>query len=153
MITPPPINVHEAVVEDYDILQFEGETIAEREMRFENECREGLGFKTWCAKLRYAEAIVKLAGEYENREDGRVGVADFWRALTNYGLAQEGRQFMMKGAVDTEGNGKWPGCGLPGAKEFEGGVFTDRLHLGERGYSVLSSEVVKVLDEKWPELA
>lgn len=95
---------------------------------------------------------MRLAGEYQEREDGKVAVVDFWRTLTCYGLTQEGREELVEGEIDVSLNGKWPGSGLPGAKEFETGVFTDRLHLGEQGYEVLSTEVLRVMVEKWPDL-
>jgi isoamyl acetate esterase len=152
LITPPPINAQKAFPEDYDVVDLAGETFAESEKKFEMELRNRSGFKTWCSKLRYAEAIVTLAGEFKDREDGRVAVADFWRSITNHGLSQEGRRKLVEGNVDTKVNGKWPGCGLPGAEEFDPAVFTDRLHLGAKGYEVLSAEVLDVLDKNWPNL-
>jgi hypothetical protein len=44
-----------------------------------------------------------------------------------------------------------PGSGMKGAKQFEEGYFTDGLHLGLRGYDVLSNGLLEVL-QRWPEL-
>jgi hypothetical protein len=149
LITPPPINVREAIPGN---IKLKCETIEKSLTQLEFECRESLGFKTWVSKLQYAEAIVRLANEFRENGEARVAVVDFWRAIMNYGLGQEGRGNLEEGEIDTSGSGKWPGCGLPEAKEFGNGVFTDRLHLGEKGYWVLSAEVLKVLDDKWPGL-
>jgi len=111
-----------------------------------------MGFRTWRDKLLYAESVVRFAASYAAAGEERVGVCDFWRALTNFGLLREGRGELIDGEVDTQTNLRLPGSGLPGAKEFGKGVFTDRLHLGEMGYRVLSNEVMKVMGDKWPEL-
>jgi isoamyl acetate esterase len=135
LITPPPINVHKAVPYSAEDLSLEGEQLEKWERQFEEECRERMGFRTWLNKLKYAEAVVRLADSFQeagSAGEGRVAVVDFWRALTNFGLSKERRAELGEGEVNTEVNGKWPGSGLPGAKEFEKGVFTDMLHLGEK---------------------
>jgi lysophospholipase L1-like esterase len=148
LITPPPVNVREAVSSVDVILEDEDKEEAERQ--FEEQCRDAAGFKTWVSKKTYAERIVQIAQSYNSSEyRDRLAVLDFWRALTDHALLQEGRGKVSEGPLDISTNGKWPGCGLPGAKEFDSGVFTDRLHLGEMGYWVLSDGVMEVLQSKW----
>jgi hypothetical protein len=126
LITPPPINIREPRCEDPSDDDADDDAGMSK---FENDCRESWGFQAWLAKKEYADRLIEIAGTYQ---EDRVAAVDFWRALTDYALVKEGRDELPPGLVDASLNGKWPGSGLPGAKEFEIDVFRpDRLHLGE----------------------
>ncbi|KAF2273545.1 SGNH hydrolase [Westerdykella ornata] len=105
-------------------------------------------YATYLSKKRYAEAVVEVARSYA--ETGRVVGVDVWRAMVGEVLGEE------EGGVDACNEERLPGCGLEGAREFEAGVegyFVDGLHLGTKGYEVVSREWLKVVLETWPELA
>lgn len=93
--------------------------------------RNGIGHQTWLAKRTYAEKVVKIGREFEAKNN-RVTVLDFWKAITKVGCLKEGDGPAMAAKrfrqLDIED--KLPGCGLPGAKKFGAGFFTDGLHLG-----------------------
>jgi lysophospholipase L1-like esterase len=133
LITPPPINAPEAAPCD------KFATSSAEAAQYEQECRKSAGFRIWAAKKEYADKVIEIAESYHEEE--RVGVFDFWRALTDYGLMKEGRNVLQPGPVDVSLNGRWPGSGLPGAKEFEKGVFGDRLHLSQTVGFVIPSVV------------
>lgn len=116
LITPPPINVSDPLPQDDESL---GPAFA-RAAGLPKDPKNDRGYKTWASKKRYAERILEIAKEYE--ETSRVVGLDYWHALEEAGLEEQGR----KGEKDED---KWPGCGLPGAKEFGPGWFTDGLHL------------------------
>jgi isoamyl acetate esterase len=117
LLTPPPINCSPAP----------GEESVE-------EARERMGPRTWVNKMRYADAIVKLVGEYgKNGMADRVGCVDVWRGLVNWALNLEGREPLKEDDELTRELVEKklpPGCGLPGMKRFPDGTFTDGLHFG-----------------------
>lgn len=132
-IMPPPINIPTPDAEGKD----------EDEMRDANEVkREMRGYKTYMSKRRYAERIMQLAREYE--ETGWVIGPDFWGDQVRARLKEFGEEF---------NEGKLPGSGLHGARDFGEGYFTDGLHLDKKGYNVLSRGLYDAMLMKWPELA
>jgi hypothetical protein len=156
LITPPPINVPEPLPSDDKSL---GPAMAKALK--DNDPKQDRGYRTYMSKKRYAEGIMSIAKEYE--ETGRVVGLDYWRALVEAGLEEQGR----KGEADED---KFPGCGLSGAKEFASGWFTDGLHLdkkashcmlgyldsvtnGMQAYNVLSKVLTETVIGKWPELS
>ena len=144
LITPPPIGIPAPIL-DHELLPAEIED--------KNMGKRGYPpFKTYMSKKRYAEGIMKIAGEYE--ETGRVVGLDFWRAIIS-ALLEEGKtQGTGKGEAENEFDEDMPpGCGLVGAKTFGLGWFTDGLHLNVKGYNVLSEALLKTITGKWPELA
>lgn len=151
LITTPPINAIEAKWPE--TLAGTPEDLSEDE--FEAECRASIGHRTWESKLKYAQAIMDLAQSYRERGESRVDVVDFWAAVTNVGLKTEQRG-TIGGSKDVmlplDVDARLPGSGLPGAKEFPEGVMTDRLHLGDQGYRVLTDAVMNVLSTTWPEV-
>lgn len=151
LITTPPINAVEAIWPE--TLAGTPEDLSQSE--FEEECRASIGHRTWESKLRYAQAVMDLARSYQERGESRVRVVDFWAAATNYALGMEQRDVIASCKdviLPLDVDARLPGCGLPGAKEFPDGVMTDRLHLGDRGYRVLTDAVMRVLQSIWPEV-
>lgn len=156
LITPPPINVPEPLPNDDEDL---GPALAKALEG--KDPKKDRGYMTYMSKKRYAEGIMSIASEYE--ETGRVAGLDYWRALVDAGLEEQGRT----GEVDED---KFPGCGLSGAKEFGSGWFTDGLHLDQKvrhyahshlvsatnvtqTYNVLSKVLTETVIGKWPELS
>ncbi|KAF1965212.1 SGNH hydrolase [Bimuria novae-zelandiae CBS 107.79] len=142
LITPPPINLPEQLPDDDEDLgpAFAAAMAAEEK----KDPKDDRGYKTWVSKKRYAERIMHIAAEY--KETGQVVGLDLWNALIRAGLAEQGRA----GETDED---VWPGCGLPGAKEFGKGWFTDGLHLDWKAYNVLSRVLMETVLRKWPELS
>ncbi|KAL1597794.1 hypothetical protein SLS60_008281 [Paraconiothyrium brasiliense] len=140
LITPPPINVPEPLPSDDESL---GPAMA-MALKGERDPKKDRGYRTWVSKRRYAEGILSIAKEYE--ETGRVMGLDYWTALVDAGLEEQGR----KGEVDED---RFPGCGLPGAKEFGKGWFTDGLHLDVKAYNVLSKVLTETVLQTWSELS
>ncbi|KAK2766937.1 hypothetical protein FQN54_006252 [Arachnomyces sp. PD_36] len=145
LITPPPINVHAPEKSEVEIPSVAGV--------LESVARNGKGHQSWLSKRIYAERVLKIAQEYESKTD-LVTVLDFWKAVTMAGCAEKGdtpeaaaNKFRLSDIED-----QLPGSGLPGAKEFANGFFTDRLHLDCLGYRVLSRELLDLITTKWPEL-
>jgi hypothetical protein len=58
-----------------------------------------------------------------------VAVLDFWTAITKFACRADGDPEEVYKVLDAEN--LLPGCGLPGAKDFGGDIFTDGLHLGK----------------------
>ncbi|KAL5402667.1 hypothetical protein PMIN03_010470, partial [Paraphaeosphaeria minitans] len=139
LITPPPINVPEPLPSDDEDL---GPAMANALER--KDPKKDRGYLTYMSKKRYAEGIMSITREYE--DTGRVVGLDYWRALVEAGLEEQGRT----GEVDED---KFPGCGLAGAKEFGSGWFTDGLHLDKKAYNVLSKALTETVIGKWPELS
>lgn len=102
-------------------------------------------YKTYVSKRRYAEGIMQIAKEYE--ETGRVVGLDYWNALVDAKIEEDGEEGAAEELV------RMPGCGLVGAKKFKEGWFTDGLHLDKKGYNVLSKELMKLVTGTWPDLA
>lgn len=97
--------------------------------------RAGRAFRTYVSKRRFAEEVVRIAGEFagEGGEgEGRVAVVDFWKACVDAALGEQGRgdEVVGDGVGEKYEDGRLPGCGLRGAKAFGEGWFTDGLHLG-----------------------
>ncbi|KAF1982200.1 SGNH hydrolase [Aulographum hederae CBS 113979] len=126
LVTPPPINVRACSAH------------AKRE-----DERKGQGFRTWDSKRTYARKVMDVARDFEARGLGdRVAGYDLWERLVGW-------ECEKMGARDEE---RLPGCGLPGAREFENGIFTDRLHFGEKGYKIVTDGLLELLAGKWPEV-
>ncbi|KAF1955995.1 SGNH hydrolase [Byssothecium circinans] len=153
LITPPPINIPDPVGKDDDDEEEEdldlGPSMAAALAAARPNPKEERGYRTYKSKKRYADKILEIAKEYE--ETGRVVGLDYWTALVDAGLADQGRE----GEAEAEryDEDRLPGCGLKTAKKFEAGYFTDGLHLGKRGYQVLSKVLVEKVVGTWPELA
>ncbi|KAH7089016.1 SGNH hydrolase-type esterase domain-containing protein [Paraphoma chrysanthemicola] len=137
LITPPPINVPEGLMDEGD------EGAIEDANKWK---REGPRYKTYMSKKRYAEGLMEIANEYA--ETGRVIGVDFWKGCVEEKISEDGGTW-----EEVEESGMWPGCGLVGAKMFEKGWFWDGLHLDVKGYAVLNRIVVEEVVRKWPELA
>lgn len=141
LITPPPVNVSAPAKSEVEIPSVSGV--------LESVARSGKGHQSWLAKRTYAEGVVKIAREFEAKTD-LVTVLDFWKAITKVGCLEEGDEpaTAAKRFRKLDIEDKLPGCGLPGAKKFEAGFFTDGLHLGSVvGYSSNPSEQPRT-DEK-----
>lgn len=118
LITPPPINVPDPLPKDGDLL---GPAFAKA--AGEKNPKDDKGYRTWVSKKKYAERILEIAKEYE--KTSRVVGLDYWNKLERAALEEQGRE----GEEDED---RWPGCGLPDAKEFGAGWFTDGLHLDKK---------------------
>ncbi|KAG9194529.1 hypothetical protein G6011_04564 [Alternaria panax] len=134
LITPPPINGSAVETkEDKSV----------REIEEINQLRkEGLRYKTYMSKKRYADGIMEIAKEYEETE--RIAGLNIWQDIVHAAVEEEGWQYDEQVP---------PGCGLLGAKSFPSGWFTDGLHLNVKGYGVLSKGLLELVTAKWPELA
>ena len=142
LITPPPIGIPAPT---------SAQGLSPEEIEDTNEYkREGPGYKTYMNKKRYAEGIMRIAGEYE--ETGRVVGLNFWKHIIDA---------FLKETEDESGDGKEevvesempPGCGFIGARSFGKGWFTDGLHLNVKAYNVMSRTLMDIITAKWPELA
>lgn len=88
-------------------------------------------FQTYLSKRRYAARMMEVAGSYG--ETGRVVGVDVWRAMVEEVLGRGER-------VEEVEEERLPGCGRPGAKEFEWGAdgyFVDGLHFGTKVSALL----------------
>ncbi|KAF2645252.1 hypothetical protein P280DRAFT_416781, partial [Massarina eburnea CBS 473.64] len=124
LITPPPINIPSP------------ET-SPQPADFPNP-KDSRGYRTYRSKKRYADKVLELANAYTEVSGGRVVGLDFWSAVVDAGLEDQGRGGEVPGSGSGEkyDEDRLPGCGLDTAKEFADGYFTDGLHLGVRGYRV-----------------
>lgn len=123
LITPPPINIPDPVLEDGEVDDMDlGPTMMAAMEAARGDPKAERGYRTYLSKKRYAEKIMQIANEYE--ETGRVAGLDYWRKLVDAGLEDQGR-----GAEDRYDEERLPGCGLKTAKQFRKGYFTDGLHL------------------------
>ncbi|CAI6332558.1 unnamed protein product [Periconia digitata] len=154
LITPPPINVPDPVDDsdtDYEDL---GPSMAAALAAARPDPKDDRAYRTYMSKKCYADAILRIAREYEGADDSataeRVAGLDYWKALVDAALEDQGRNSSDEDAYDEE---KLPGCGLATAKEFEKGYFTDGLHLEKRGYAVLNRVLMDVVTKKWPGLS
>ncbi|PVH96020.1 SGNH hydrolase [Periconia macrospinosa] len=149
LITPPPINVPDPEDEPYD----EDEDLGMGPLmqaalaRARPEPKEERAYRTYMSKKRYADAIMRISKAFDAE---RVVGLDYWKALVDAGLKDQGRSGGDEDAYDED---KLPGCGLHTAKQFREGYFTDGLHLGVLGYQVLNESLMDVVLGKWPELA
>lgn len=145
LITPPPINVPTPKVEE----GWESEIPAVKEA-LKARIMEDRGYMTWCSKRDYARRVVALGQEYAEKS-ALVGALDFWTRIAEFGRDQAWKaEKPMDG--ENDGTGLNAGCGLPGSPEFGRDVFVDGLHLGPKGYEVLSRQLVEYVTEKWPEM-
>ncbi|KAF2423590.1 SGNH hydrolase [Tothia fuscella] len=131
LITPPPINISAAHAQKKaTYLNREDEDF---EQKWEADCRDNYAWKTWASKKKYADEVVKISHDYAEAGMGdRVAVFDLWRVMINHELREAALPTLKEGRVNLEENGRWPGCGLPHAKGFAKGVFSDGLHFGEK---------------------
>lgn len=144
LVTPPPINIGavadaDGEGQDDDELNL-GPTMA-RAMELEREAaKEGIAYRTWMSKRTYAERVMSIANSYPADQ---VAGLDLWTVFIQAACDQHG-----KGWIE----GKLPGCGLPGARAFPSGYFTDGLHLGTNGYEIVTEAVSKSIERRWPGL-
>ncbi|KAJ4296911.1 hypothetical protein N0V90_006959 [Kalmusia sp. IMI 367209] len=131
LITPPPIDIPEALPDDVV-----GPWAANEDPKSEK------GYRTY---VSYLHGQLSIVGEYA--DTGRVIGLDYWGALIDAGLEEQGR------SEDRGVDEKLPGCGLQGAREFGKGWFTDGLHLDVKAYNVLSKSLMDAVVGKWPELS
>lgn len=120
LISPPPIDVPAETLAEIDIPSVVAimRTVAQ----------SGRGHTNWVSKRRYAEKIVEIGRDFQEKTD-LVAVLDFWTAITKFACQADGDAEEAYRVLDAED--LLPGCGLPGAKEFGRDIFTDRLHLGK----------------------
>ncbi|KAF2026398.1 hypothetical protein EK21DRAFT_74301 [Setomelanomma holmii] len=144
VITPPPINIPEALMGG-------GGGVGEKDEEDVEEVnawkKEGPRYKTYMSKKRYAEGLMDIAHEYAETE--RVIGVDFWKGIVEEKIKEDGEKTWQ----EIEESGMWPGSGLIGAKSFDKGWFTDGLHLDRKGYAVLNRMVEESVLGKWPVLA
>jgi lysophospholipase L1-like esterase len=119
LITPPPINIHEPLPESPISSASEG-----LQLSLEEE-KNTRGYRTYMNKKRYAEKVMEIAKSYAETDHPVIGL-NLWKSLIDAALEDEGR----RDAEDAYNENRLPGCGLPGAKEFKKGYFTDGLHFG-----------------------
>ncbi|KAF2497081.1 hypothetical protein BU16DRAFT_349149 [Lophium mytilinum] len=141
LITPPPINIRDALP-DYP----DGSDSEDLQASLEEE-KKSSGYRTYMSKKQYAEKAMEIAESYGAVTDRVIGL-NLWKSLIDTALEQQGRLH----AEDAYDEKKLPGCGLPGAKEFEEGFFTDGLHFGPSTYKLLSEDLITAVLQKWPEL-
>ncbi|KAF2803074.1 SGNH hydrolase [Mytilinidion resinicola] len=141
LITPPPINIRESLP-DSPI----GSNSEDLQASLEEE-KKARGYRTYMNKKQYAEKVMEIAESYVALTDRVIGL-NFWKSLIDTALEQQGRL----NAEDAYDENKLPGCGLPGAKEFKKGFFTDGLHFGPLAYKLLSEDLITAVLQKWPEL-
>jgi len=133
LITPPPINVRAAGPDNLDL----GPPFASAACE---AARSERGYRTYASKRYYAERVMEIAAQYSARTS-RVTGLNLWRILVESGLR------------DVHGDALWdedilPGSGLPGASEFEKGIFTDGLHFGS-AVSIFQSHFVLFRAQSW----
>lgn len=144
LIPPPPINVgHYSRKDDEDNEEDEVDlspTMA-RAMELEREAaEESIFYRTWKNKRLYAERVMQIADSYP---DANVVALDVWTLLTQAACDERGKPWQ---------EGKLPGSGLPGAKKFPEGYFSDGLHFGSKGYKIVTTALLAKIDQTWPEL-
>jgi isoamyl acetate esterase len=118
LITPPPINIPEPVPTSDDI---DLGPAMDRKLKAHDPKLER-GYRAYMNKKAFADKILEIAHSYEGT--GRVVGLNFWKALVDAALRDQDRF----GAADAYDEDKLPGCGLPGAREFKQGYFSDGLH-------------------------
>lgn len=126
LITPPPINLPASSEKDeFDLGPKAEQACADAAMEMK-------GYKIYVNKAVYAQKVMEIAKRYGNEVSDRVVGLDYWSAVVNFELKGQGLEPLDPDVpVDFEENGKkLPGSGLPGAKNFRDGMFTDGLHLG-----------------------
>ncbi|KAF2121561.1 SGNH hydrolase-type esterase domain-containing protein [Lophiotrema nucula] len=142
LITPPPINIPDAEPED-DGMDLGPAAAAAMKAFDPKKSRSYIVYKS---KRTYGEKIMEIAASYA--ETGRVVGLDYWKALIDAGLDDQHRL----GDEDAYHEDMLPGSGLPWAKAFKQGYFSDGLHLEGLAYDVLSKAVVELIQTKWPAL-
>lgn len=152
LITPPPINIPDPIAEDDAEGDLDlGPAMAAALAAARPDPKKERGYRTYMSKKRYADAIMRIARSYEAGEgQGRVVGLNYWKALIDAGLADQGRNGDDADAYDED---RLPGCGLATARTFRDGYFTDGLHLDMLAYPVLSKTLVDLVLSKWPALA
>ncbi|KAF2201240.1 SGNH hydrolase [Delitschia confertaspora ATCC 74209] len=158
MVTPPPINVPDPTPDKEAVAVTTSEDVSHEEaIANEKRAREdsladekkGIGYRTYMNKKRYADKVMEIAEFYKST--GRVVGLDYFKALINAGLKDQGRDGeIVEEKYDVN---KLPGCGLSSTMAFREGYFTDGLHLDGLGYDILSEELMDLVLKKWPELS
>ncbi|PGH26984.1 hypothetical protein AJ80_01368 [Polytolypa hystricis UAMH7299] len=120
LITPPPIDVPP----QSDL----SEIPPVREAEF-SIAKLGMGPRTWASKRRFAEKIVEIGREFEEKSE-LVAVLDFWTAITKFSCREKGKTDEEYAKLDDDE--MLPGSGMPGTWKFGRSVFTDGLHLGKK---------------------
>ncbi|KAM5429953.1 hypothetical protein McanCB49686_005802 [Microsporum canis] len=143
LISPPPVNVPVPVGEP--LLDNPDAAIILRSV-----ASQGRGHRTWESKRTFAKKIVEIGKEYEAKS-GRVAVLDLWYSITKSVCRIEGTT-QDDAFYHLDIDEMLPGSGMPGAKPFENGYFTDGLHLGDKAYQILGRELLDLALTKWPEL-
>jgi lysophospholipase L1-like esterase len=136
LITPPPIDGATST-------PLNGSETQEDIDAINAQKKEGVRYKTYMSKKRYAEGLMGIADEYA--KTGRVVGLNYWRGMVEASGLGTWEEW--------EESGLWPGSMLVGAKGFEKGWFMDGLHLDRKGYAVLNKMLMEAVEEKWPELA
>jgi len=140
LIAPPPINLRASAEKDeFDL----GPKV---QKAYVNAAREMKAYKTYVNKAVYARKVMEIAKSYDGKADDRVAGLDYWRAVVNFELKEQGLETLEPDvSVDFEDDDtRLPGSGLPGAKNFRKGMFTDGLHLGTLVRKNLLSDLHKV---------
>ncbi|OAL67872.1 hypothetical protein A7C99_1004 [Trichophyton rubrum] len=143
LISPPPVNVPVPVGEP--LLDNPDAAIILRSVASQSR-----GHRTWESKRTYAKKIVEIGKEYE-AQTSRVAVLDLWYALTKSVCRIEGTT-QDDAFYHLDIDEMLPGSGMPGAKPFDKGYFTDGLHFGDKAYEILGRELLDLALTKWPEL-
>lgn len=126
LIAPPPINLPTSAEKDeFDL----GQKV---EKAYAKAARETKGYKIYVNKVVYAGKVMGIAKSYGNKAGDRVVGLDYWRAVVNSELKEQGLETLEPDvSADFEDDDTTlPGSGLPGAKDFRKGMFTDGRHLG-----------------------
>jgi len=126
LIAPPPINLRASAEKDeFDL----GPKVQKAHA---NAAREMKAYKTYVNKAVYARKVMEIAKSYGGKVSDRVVGLDYWRAVVNFELKEQGLETLAPDvSVDFEDDDtRLPGSGLQGAKNFRKGMFTDGLHLG-----------------------
>ncbi|EZF36429.1 GDSL esterase/lipase [Trichophyton mentagrophytes] len=143
LISPPPVNVPVPVGEP--LLDNPDAAIILRSVASQSR-----GHRTWESKRTYAKKIVEIGKEYE-AQTSRVAVLDLWYSLTKSVCRIEGTT-QDDAFYHLDIDEMLPGSGMPGAKPFDKGYFTDGLHFGDKAYEILGRELLDLALTKWPEL-
>lgn len=117
LIAPPPINLPASAEKDeFDL----GQKV---EKAYAKAARETKGYKVYVNKAVYAGKVMEIAKSYGNKAGDRVVGLDYWRAMMNSELKEQGLETLEPDvSVDFEDDDTTlPGSGLPGRRTFAKG--------------------------------